>query len=298
MVVAIIVVTGTAGLALHAQSPVPDWQAAAGGKMTFDVASIKLNNGDFVPPNIPLNFGDAFRSTGGYFKADFPLSVYIEFAYKIWPSEDQEREMFAHLPAWVTTDRYSIDARAAGNPTKDQMRLMVQSLLAERFKLTTHFETQERGVLALTSVQAGKLGPKLIPHAEGPPCDRPGASPGPGFAGFPPLCGSLAMLRISGGALMMAGYRDLTMDTLAASLAGIVGQGRTVIDRTGLTGRFDYTLEWAPDPPLSASPAAPPELAGPTSLQALHDQLGLKVESTRGPVQVLVIDGVERPSEN
>ena len=99
--------------------------------MAFDVASVKLNNGEFVPPNIgPLNFGEAYSSTGGYFKADFPLSVYLEFAYKLWPSEDQEREMFAHLPAWVTTDRYSIEARAAGNPTKDQMRLMMQSLLA------------------------------------------------------------------------------------------------------------------------------------------------------------------------
>jgi uncharacterized protein (TIGR03435 family) len=166
------------------------------------------------------------------------------------------------------------------------MRLIVQSLLADRFNLTAHFETPEGGVLALTFVQAGKPGPKLTPHADGPPCDRPGASPGPGFAGFPPFCGSLATLRISGGALMMVGYRDLSMDVLAASLAGIVGQGRTVIDKTGLTGRFDYTLEWAPEP------------AGPTALQALRDELGLKVESTRGPVQILVIDRVERPSEN
>ena len=170
--VAIVVVIGTASLALLAQTPVPDWQAAAGGKMTFDVASVKLSKGEFVPPNIPLNFGEAYRATGGYFKADFPLSVYIEFAYKIWPSEDQERDMFAHLPAWVTTDRYSIEARVAGNPTKDQMRLMVQSLLADRFQLAARFETHEAGVLALTSVQAGKPGPKLIPHADGPPCDR------------------------------------------------------------------------------------------------------------------------------
>ena len=298
MTVAIIIITGTTALLLHSQQPVPDWQAVAGGKTTFDVASVKLSKGEFVPPNIgPLNFGDAYSATGGYFKADFPLSVYIEFAYKIWPAEDQEREIFAHLPAWVTTDRYSIEARVAGNPTKDQTRLMVQSLLADRFQLAAHFETHEGAVLALTSIQAGKPGPKLIPHADGPPCDRPGASPGPGIAGFPPGCGSFAVLRMSGGALMLAGYRDVSMDVLAASLAGIVGHGRTVIDKTGLTGRFDYTLEWAPDPPPSASPA-PPEPAGPTVLQALRDELGLKVESTRGPVQILVIDKIERPSEN
>ena len=274
------------------------WQTKAGGKMTFEVASVKLSNGEFVPPNVPLNFGEAYRATGGYFKADFPLSVYIEFAYKIWPTEDQEREMFAHSPKWITTDRYSIDARSPGNPTKDQMRLMVQSLLADRFKLATHIESHEGPVLALTSVQAGKLGPKLIPHAGGTACDEPGPSPGPGLAGFPPGCGSFALLRISGGASMLAGYRDATMDMLAASLAQILGRGRTVIDRTGLTGRYDFTLQWAPDPPPSDSPTAQQAPAGPTSLEALRDELGLKVESTRGPVQVLVVDHVERPSEN
>jgi bla regulator protein blaR1 len=78
--------------------------------------------------------------------------------------------MFAHLPKWVITDRYSIDARAAGNPTKDQMRLMVQSLLADRFQLAAHFATQEVPVFALTVVKDGKLGPKLIAHADGRPC--------------------------------------------------------------------------------------------------------------------------------
>jgi uncharacterized protein (TIGR03435 family) len=113
-----------------------------------------------------LNSGDGYSPTGGYFRADFPLSDYIEFAYKIWPTP-QSREMFAHLPKWVITDRYSIDARAAGNPTKDQMRLMVQSLLADRFQLAAHFATQEVPVFALTVVKDGKLGPKLIAHADG-----------------------------------------------------------------------------------------------------------------------------------
>jgi uncharacterized protein (TIGR03435 family) len=284
---------------LAAQAPaVPDWQIKAGGKMAFDVASVKLSTGPFVNPNVPLNAGDGFRPTGGYFRADTPLYIYLEFAYKIWPAGDQEREMLAHLPKWVTTDRYLIDARAAGNPTKDQMRLMMQSLLAGRFKLATHFETHEGPVLALTLAQAGRLGPQFIPHADGPPCDKPGISPGKGIAGFPPGCGSLAELRRSAGALMLAGYRGAPMDMLAAALAGIVGQGRPVIDKTGLSGRFDFTIEWAPDAPSSDSPAAPSEPLGPTSLQALRDQLGLKVEAARSPVQILVIDRVERPSEN
>jgi len=176
----------------------------------------------------------------------------------------------------------------------------VQSLLAERFELATHFETHEGPVLALTLVQAGKLGAKLIPHSDGPPCDKPGASPGQGLVGFPPSCGSFAMLRKSGGALMVAGYRDATVDMLAASLAGIAGQGRPLVDKTGLSGRFDFTLEWAPESngPPSDPGAAASDPAGPTTAQALRDQLGLQVKSMKGPIQILIVDRVARPSEN
>jgi uncharacterized protein (TIGR03435 family) len=259
-----------------------------------------------------VNNSEAYRPTGGYFRADFPVWTYIQFAYKFAPAEDQSKELLAHLPKWVTTDRYSIDARGPANATKDQMRLMVQSLLAERFRLAAHFETKEAPVFNLTRAKAGMLGPKLRPHAEGPSCDaaaldaptsarviRGDANAGP--ENFPPMCDTLAVIRKSGGALMLAGYRNATMDMLAASLAGFVGQGRPVIDRTGLSGRFDFTMEWAPDTngaPPSDAPTTPSEPLGPTPLQALRDQLGLKLESARSPVRVLVIDRLERPSEN
>lgn len=289
-----------------------DWQTKAGGKMAFEVASVKLSKGAFVPPNIPVNAGEAYHATGGSFRADFPLWTYIQFAYKISPAEDQSRETLAHLPKWVNTDRYTIDARGAGNATKDQMRLMVQSLLAERFKLATHFETREVAVFNLILAKAGTLGPKLRPHSEGPACDASASdAPTPariirgtadaGPENFPPMCDSFAVIRKSGGALMLAGYRNASMDMLAASLAGFVGEGHPVIDKTGLSGRFDFTLEWAPDPtgpPRSDSPAAPSELPGPTSMQAMRDQLGIKLESAKGPVRILLIDRVERPSEN
>ncbi len=277
------------------------WQKAAGGKMSFEVGSVKLNTGAFVSPAFALNAGDEFRPTGGYFRADFPLTVYIEFAFKIWPTAEQTREVRAHLPGWAFTDRYSIDARAPGNPTKDQMRLMMQSLLAERFKLAAHFETREVPVFALTLVKAGKLGPKLVAHADGPPCDRPGPSPGRGLVGFPPGCDSLVVLRRANGALRLAGYRNATMDMLANSLY-ILDLGRPVVDQTGLSGRFDYTIEWAPEPtgaPPSDSPGAvPSEPLGATAVPALRDQLGLKLESTKASLPILVIDHVERPSEN
>jgi bla regulator protein blaR1 len=98
------------------------------------------------------------------------------------------------------------------------------------------------------------------------------------------------------GALMLAGYRDAPMDTVANSLS-VLDLGRTMVDRTGLSGRFDYTIEWAPEPrgPVTNEPP-PPE--GETGLEALRDQLGLKAEATKSRVQILIVDKVERPGEN
>lgn len=293
----------------------PDWQAKAGGRMTFEVASVKPSTDTQLGPlPVPLDAGDRYHPTGGYFRANVPLWSYIQFAYKLWsPAEDQQKEI-ARLPKWVTTDRYTIEARAAGKPAKDQFRLMVQSLLADRFKLAAHFETREAAVLALMLVKSGKLGPKLIPHADGRACGDPAAPIGPVPAGiiggkddagpenYPPICDSLVLIRRPNGTgTVLAGYRNATMDQLTGSLSGIIGLGQTLVDRTGLSGRFDFTLAWASEPTVPPPPDAPTAAAeplGPTALQALRDQLGLKLESTRGPVKILVIDRVERPSEN
>jgi uncharacterized protein (TIGR03435 family) len=275
-----------------------DWQSKAGGKMAFEVASVKPSKGEFVPPEWSLSAGDDYRAAGGHFRADFPLSVYIEFAYKLWPNEEQSRE-FSHLPKWVATDRYSIEARAPiGNPSKDQMRLMLRSLLADRFQLAAHFEAREVPVFELRLAKAGQPGPKLISHADGPPCDKPGPSLGAGLAGFPPRCGSLALIRRSGN--MLVGSRDVTMEALATSLFPL-DLGRPAIDKTGLKGSFDFTLEWTPEPTGSAasdSPAPPAPVVGPTPIDALRDQLGLKLAPAKASLPILVVDRVERPSEN
>ena len=94
--------------------------------MAFEVASVKPSSAKLVPSpsDYPLTTADAYRPNGGRFRADLPLWRYILFAYKIWPAEEQKQETLAHMPKWITTDSYSIDARATGNPTKDQMRLM------------------------------------------------------------------------------------------------------------------------------------------------------------------------------
>jgi len=291
---------------------IPDWQRKAGGKLSFEVASVKPSSATQPQPlSVPLDAGDRFYPTGGYFRADVPVASYIQFAYKFWFPVGEQMKEIDRLPKWVSTDRYSIEARAAGNPTKDQYRLMIRSLLTDRFKLAAHFVTREVPVMAVTLAHAGKLGPKLIAHADGRACGDPSPSPGPAPPGvirgeetagpenFPPMCDSFVLLRRPNGTLL-GGYRNATMDRLTGSLAGIVGLGRPLIDRTGLSGTFDFTLAWASDHPPSVadSSAAASEPVGPTALQALRDQLGLKLESARGPVQILVIDRVERPSEN
>ena len=292
------------GQELPTAQSVAQWQIAAGGKMAFEVASIKPDKGAFTPPNFPLDNGDAYAPTGGRFSADFPLVTYIQFAYKVRFTQEQVQSMLANLPPWVASERFAIQARGEGNPTKDQMRLMMQSLLAERFQLAVHFETRQTAVLALTLVKAGKTGPKLRPHAEGPACDAPTAEPERGSpacaaAVFPPKC-DVQALTMRPDHTLLAGSRNTTMDLLAAGLSSLGRLDRPVVDQTGLSGRFDFNMEWVQEPngaaPSSADP--PPDSQGFTFLEALSEQLGLKLESTKAPLQVLVIDHVERPSEN
>jgi bla regulator protein blaR1 len=283
--------------------PAPSWQTAAGSRMAFEVASVRRSKGAFVSPAYPLDAGNAFQP--GRFKADFPLWVYIQFAYKLSLTDDQSTAMLAKLPKWIVTDRFSIEARVEGNPTKDQVRLMMQALLAERFKLAVHFETPVVPVLALTLVKAGKMGPNLRSHADGPSCEDPSAPPA-GYTGngaFPPFCGATAMIMKPNG-MRMLGSRDTTMELLGAGISGPARLGRPVIDRTGISGPVDFTIEWTqepngPPPPGSdVIPPPPSDSLGPTFLQALRDQLGLKLEATTSAIKTLIIDHVESPSEN
>jgi bla regulator protein BlaR1 len=282
---------------------VPEWQTVAGSKMEFEVASIRQSPaGKFTPPNFPLDPGNAYASTGGRFSADFSVTTYITFAYKLSLTQEQRQSMVANFPKWVANDRFMIQAKAAkDNPTKDQMRLMMQSLLADRFQLSIHFETQEVPVFALDLVTPGKTGTRLRPHSEGLPCDSSATEPAHGSqAGsgvFPVVCDVTALERQSGGNL--AGSRNTTMELIADALPSLGRLGRPVVDRTGLSGKFDFRLEWTPEPNGSPPNAdTQPDLQGPTFLQALHDQLGLKLKSTKGPIRTLVIDHIERPSEN
>ena len=240
---------------LAAQAPdEPAWQTAAGGKMAFEVASVKPDNGPFREPNVPLDLqsGNAMYKPTTRFSADFGLITYLEFAWKTRFTQQQLRSMRAQLPGWIFTGpyddapgRYAIEARAGTIPTKDQIRLMMQSLLADRFQLKVHFENQETEVLAITPVKPGKMGPKLRPHSEGPTCTR---FYGPQTLGgkpvdasvYPPMC-EITMGTERPG-LFRIGARNATIAQLVEGLYGIFD--RPLIDRTGITGTIDYQVEF------------------------------------------------------
>lgn len=185
---------------------------------------------------------------------------------------------------------------------------MMQSLLADRFKLAIHFETQEAPVFALTLVKPGKTGPKLRPHSEGPPCpDSYVLAPPSSFDVFPPSCG-YAQGSLRNG-MRLVGSRNTTMPLLAdaiysyGSLAGEMD--KPVVDKTGLDGTFDFKLEYTPGendqfrglgPPNPDAP--PPSSEGTPFLNAMREQLGLKLVQAKGPIKMIVIDHVERPSSN
>ena len=284
---------GVAGLvSLHAQTPV-----SSGSSPAFEVASVKRNNsGD---GNITRGMQPGGRLTF----INNPLRQLIIAAYQVQPFQ------VIGGPSWLTTDRFDIVAKAPDGATPDQMNPMLRTLLAERFKLVVHRETREMPVYSLVKARPdGRLGDRLKPAAVdcgpaargrgGPPPTPPGGAPGaaPGPQG--PLMGCRAM--ISPGRLQIAGQ---PLAQLASLLANQVG--RPIVDKTGLAGAYDIELSFMPEgagrggpvgtPPPGAPPIPAVDPDAPSLFTALQEQLGLKLESERGPVEVIVIDSVEQP---
>jgi uncharacterized protein (TIGR03435 family) len=286
------------GVRAQSQTAVfPEWQKAAGDKMSFEVASIKPGDqAKFTPPNFNMDDVDTFGGADphGHLVASFPLLDYVFFAYKLSYAREQTEALVAHLPKWFSTDRYVINAQAEGDPTKDQMRLMMQSLLLDRFKLAVHFERREFQVLALVLDKPEKTGPKLYPHSKGLPCDAP---PTNSTDVFPPFCDKV-LARDKPNRVILMGARNFTMAQIAATLSTAGRLPHFVVDRTGLEGHFDFTLEWT-NQSVDLVPAQEAQLLlGSSYQQALQEQLGLKLQSTKASIDTLVIDRVERPTEN
>jgi uncharacterized protein (TIGR03435 family) len=164
---------------------------------------------------------------------------------------------------------------------------MLQAILENRFQLNVHRETKELPIYSLAVAEAGKLH-----EAEGD-CSPPSKLPAPikpGMPPPPPPCGSL---RVFLGVGRLDGQK-VTVTQLVANLSQFTG--RMVLDKTGLTGKYDIDLTWTPEKGLPPLPRPDPN--GPSLFTALQEQLGLKLESQTGPVELLVIDHAEKPSEN
>lgn len=280
----------------------PQWQIAAGGSRTFDDSSVNLGAaGEPEKTNFPLGLGDVYAPTGGVFTAKNVLLIeYLLFAYKLAVTPSQVQAVRSQLPGWANTNRYDIEGRVSGNPTKDQFRLMMQALLADRFKLALHFETRQSSVYALIVDTPGKLGPKLRPHRDKPPCPAvPPSTARNTFTGdFPTACGGIIAERVS-DLVQRFGGRNVTMAQVAGSLGEAVASdlGRPVVDQTNLSGNFDFSIEFTPGLNDMQPGFEAPESEIPFP-QALKQQLGLKLEPEKGPVDFLFVDHVERPSPN
>lgn len=267
-----------------ARAPV---QSADSRPLSFEVVSIKANkSGDFPAP-IATSPGGRFTAT------NVPARALILYAYQMLGFQ------LDGGPSWLGADRFDITAKAQDEASPEQIRLMLRTLLADRFKLKVRRETRELALYDLVvSRRDGKLGPQLR-RAE-PDCSSVapviGAPPDPSR---PPTCGYLGPapgVSLAAGRSNMS-FRGLTMEAFARFLVPMFRRG--VTDRTGLTGYFDgdfdFTSEFGPPPPPPGvgDPIDRPTL--PSIFTVLPEQLGLKLEPTKGPVEVLVIESVEKP---
>ena len=261
--------------------------AVAIAKPAFDIASIKANkSGDPRSTMTP--------QTGGRFTAyNATLSMLIRNAYQL-----PDHRIFGG-PKWMDADRFDVLAKAEGNPPQEQVRLMLRTLLAERFKLRTREETRELPAYALVMARAdGRSGPQLRrteADCTGLPSLPP---PGPGGSRSCGFIGPAPGVSLASGQSTFA-FRGLTMEAFARFLGPMVR--RDVADQTGLTGyfdgEFDFTVELGPPPPPPGIPDPFDRQSFPSIFTVVQERLGLKLESRRARLPVLVIDGAERPSE-
>lgn len=272
----------SATLATLAQSPAK-----------FEVATIKPNKSD------DSRVSGGFQPGGVYRVANYTLRALIAAAY-LRPQINPDF-LISGGPKWIDTDRFNVEAKADGDfpvvpgpeSVSSPRRMMLQALLAERFQLRVHTGTMERPIYLLKLAKGdGIRGPQLTQATSdcGAPATRPNQAPLTG--------GSTCTPRIGPGLIDLHGA---TMAQFVGLLPRFVD--RVVRDQTALSERLDLQLKWTPAPGEWIAPPIPgvaeaPAPDGPSIFTAIQEQLGLRLESSRGPVEVLVIDSAQQPSEN
>jgi uncharacterized protein (TIGR03435 family) len=265
----------------------------------FEIASIKQN---MSGGGGPISF--ASRPGGRFTATNITARMLIQTAYRLQSSQVTDG------PDWIDTDRFDIVAKGDDgdhdgslSPTStrppSRMQMMLRSLLADRFKLVVRMDTRDLPIYALTLAGSdGKPGPELHPSTVD--CTTPGKESvrnvlkAPLDSVNPPPCG----IRLGIGSVSLGGAR---LSQLATTLSGVLD--RTVVDRTELPGAFDVRLTWTPDqatPGMAQTakfaPGVDPD--GPSIFTAVQEQLGLKLEPAKGPVEMLVILSAQPPTPN
>ena len=246
--------------------PEPPKPMATNVPAVFEVATIK--------PSVPDRPGRLFTVKGRQvLTINTTVNDLITFAYGL------HARQITGGPNWMESEKYDVTGQPAGQglPSLAQMREMIQQLLTDRFKLTFHRDKKELPVYAITVANGG---PKMTKNDT-----NPNGLPGLLFRGLGVLPGTNA-----------------TMADLAGVMQGAV-LDRPVVDKTGLPGRYDFMLTWTPDETQFASmgvrvPPPSPDATAPGLFTAFQEQLGLKLEPTKAPVEVMVIDRIDKPSEN
>jgi uncharacterized protein (TIGR03435 family) len=255
----------------------------------FEAASVKQNTSGAVPRAMGPEPGGRFGAT------NVPLRDLLALGYAIPPLFATYRIVGG--PEWMDSARFDVSATSSRDLPPDQVGLRVRRLLVDRFHVRAHWEMRELPVYVLVVAKSdGTLGPRMrrsdVDCAALRAAARGGPAPAvpPPSAARPPVCtGRTVPGTITGVAL--------SADTLANSLARFTG--RIVQNRTGLTGSLDYQLTWTPNPPVALGPGAPPldiDPNGPSLFTAVQEQLGLRLDAQRGPVEVLVVEHAEMPA--
>ena len=295
IVAAAMAIVGIAPITVVRAMPQTQPTATAGPFLRFETVSITRNTG----------FGGSSRSMvrtveGAFTATNITTRLLLFLAYGPTPNGIREQHQIENAPAWVDSDHFDVVARPSATAPQQRPQ-MLQSLLAERFKLVAHRDSKEFPIYALVlSRPDGSLGPRMTPSQLD--CRAtPGASSPCGLSG--------TLGRLVGHGITIAQLIRI----LPRHLGGRIGLDRPLIDHTGLSGAFDFTLEWTPDPvapEILAPSQAPPALApyreytrplesnAPNFLAAWSEQLGLRFDNQVAPEPVLVIDKIEPPTEN
>ena len=305
---AIITVAAPIGLGIMRGPRLLAAQSPPGGGARFDAVSVKRNTSG-------AQGGTNQNTPGRYVATNISLRMLIRGAYGVLDSQLVSGPALATAD-YMSAEKFDIVATYAGDVTREQRNEMMQNMLKDRFKLVAHSEMREMPVYVLSIARSdGRLGAAIKPESEecaarragpGQPPGQPpaappvaggvrGAGPGTGPDTSTVRCGALQF----GPGSFLA--RGVGLDMLTDSLANrtpITGIDRIVLDRTGLTGRYDYELKWTPAGRAGGPAPAADDPDRPSIFTALQEQLGLKLEAQRAPVEVLVIDSAQLPTEN